>query len=332
MFSLLKILPVAIATELASLGLLFLRSHQTSYLLAYFLLHGIASILLAVVLSPFMPKPYHRPRRWLILYLFAINFFIPIAGFIMMLAGFVISRLLPKLSGLKQYESIAVPEYNTHRDHEGTGFRSGQVRARLSNYSVPVDNRLQALLAVQDAPARATSGILRELLTDPMEDLRLLAYGLLDGKEKSITQKIMNEREALKTVHNRREAKQMHKRIAELYWELIYQNLVQGDMATFAAQEAFEHAELGLEQDPDDAGLWFLLGRIGLSRNDLLAADEALGFCELRGFPRERLLPYLSELRFRQRRFDDVRQLMREQAQYANSPALVPIQNYWAAA
>ncbi|HEU4622792.1 MAG TPA: lipopolysaccharide N-acetylglucosaminyl transferase [Burkholderiaceae bacterium] len=321
-----------LAAHLAALVLVLAQSSNTAMLLAYFATQAIASALLALVVLPWLPAAWRRPPWGGAALVFSVDFFVPLAGLCMLIVCAGLARWLPRWRTPPRFRALKPLRYTTFRNAEGTAFRSGQVRGRLTDTSAGSDVRLQALVAVQDAPARTTGELLRDLLADPLEDVRLLAYGLLDNKEKAITQRITRERETLKTLDARQDAAEVlatNKRIAELYWELIYQNLVHGDLLVFAANEAYAHAEAALLIDNQDFGLWFLLGRLGLARNDLASASNAFEIALEHGFPRERLLPYLAELRFRERRFSDVLILVGELKQQRNAPVIEPVLRYW---
>lgn len=319
----------AIAFELGALGLLFLQSSSVALILAYMGLHGVACALSALAINLVIPAQYRRPRNWLLGYLFCFNFFMPVVGILCATLGILIAVWWPHRPPRQDFDTTTVPRFTTHRNHEGTGFRGGQIRAQLNNDRAPLNGRLKALVAVQDTPARTTGNLLRELLADPTDDVRLLAYGILDGKEKQITQRILHTRNRLQRGVPSGRAASLHKRIAELYWELIYQNLVQGDMRDFSAQQVREHAAAAQVVRIGDAGIWFLLGRLELQMRDIAAAEVALQQAQVLGFARERLLPYLAELRFQQHRYADVRALFRELIGVPGVPALLPVRHYW---
>ena len=319
----------AASFELGSIAILLASTATPAVLATYFGVHAIGSALLSLALLPLVPARYAQPRGWLFVFLFSFNFFVPIAGLVCVLGGLAFSLVLPRFSAADTYGKVAAPKFTTHRNTEGTGFRGGQVRAQLGNDLAPVASRLQALAAVQNTPARMTGGILRELLADPVDDVRLLAYGMLDGKEKALTSKIMAARQALESMQAPEELRVTNKQIAEYYWELVYQNLVLGDMLTFAAGEALRHARAALAIDADDAGLWFMLGRLALAIDDFDEAERAFGQAQSQAFPRERMLPYLAESLFRQRRFSEVRTLFGELRGQVAAPALLPLRRYW---
>jgi len=317
-----------ITLELGAL-LLFAESQGLAFLGIYLPLHAAGSLLIAMAVKILIPPRYQQPQRWLLAYLFCFNFFVPLVGLLCAALAIAVGVWLPRLAERRRFGTTAAPRFTTHRNHEGTGFRGGQVRAQLGNSQAPLDHRLKALVAVQDTPARTTGALLRDLLADPTDDIRLLAYGILDNKEKQITQRILARKSELQQAAGEQQRADLDQRIAELYWELIYQNLVQGDMQLFSAEQVRLHARRALEALPGSAGLWFLLARLELQMGQVDAAEEALLQAQQGGFARERMLPYLAELRFLQRRHEEVRALFAELRGRPGVPALLPVRRYW---
>lgn len=324
-----KLIAYTLAFELSAIGLLFIDSRSLGLITGYLLLHAAGSCLGALSLSLLLPAQYRQPRRWVLVYLFAFNYFIPLIGLVSVTLGLLLGFWLPQKKRTGKFDTAAMLRFSTHRNHEGTGFRGGQVRAQLGNVKTPLDQRLKALMAVQDTPARATGTLLRDLLADPADDVRLLAYGILDGKEKQITQRILETRHRLERSDQPLEQFRCNKLIAELYWELIYQDLVQGDMRSFSADQVRRYGDAALRINREDAGLWFLLTRLELFSGDVAAAEIALSEAQKRNFARERLLPYWAELRFLQRNFGEVRLLFSELANQPGVPALAQSRAYW---
>lgn len=318
-----------ITFELGALLLLFSYSTSAALIVAYLLLHAAGCALVSLAIHLIIPAQYKKPRIWLLAYLFCFNFFMPVVGLACAMLGIILGVWWPRLADRKKFDTTAMPRFTTHRNHEGTGFRGGQVRSQLGNVEGALNQRLKALVAVQDTPARTTGALLRDLLSDPIDDIRLLAYGILDNKEKQITQTILHKKAELERTGNIPEKTELHKHIAELYWELIYQNLVQGDMQVFSAQQVRLHAGRALEANPDDAGIWFLLARLELQMRQIEGAEYALQQAQKGGFARERMLPYLAEMRFLQKRYDDVRMLFAELAGVPGVPALAQTRRYW---
>ena len=324
-----KLLFLGLSFEFSSIGLLFVGSRSAALIGSYLLLHALGCVLLALVLMLLIPARYRQPRSWVLTYLFAFNFFMPLVGLVCVTGGLLLGFWLPRSASNEPFETADLLRFTTHRNHEGTGFRGGQVRAQLGNHQTPLEQRLKALSAVQDTPARTTGSLLRNLLADPADDMRLLAYGILDGKEKQISHRILDSRHRLEQSDQPADQFRLSKLVAELYWELIYQDLVQGDMRSFSAGQARKYAVRAVQLQPEDAGVWFLLTRLELFCGDVDAAERALAEARKGNFARERLLPYLAELRFLQRRYDEVRALFDELADQPGVPALAQSRRFW---
>jgi hypothetical protein len=327
----LKLALPALLLEAGSLALLAARDNRLSTLFAYLALHGIACACAAPTLALLLPRRYAAPRRWLLPFLFACLFFMPLASLLCGLFGLLLWFCLPRAAQQRDYGSVEPPRFTTQRQQEGSGFRGGQVRARLGNAQAPLEQRMKALVALQDTPAHATGELLRKLLADPADDIRLLAYGILDNKEKAVMQRIRAAQAELEAARSDAERHAGHKRIAELYFELIYQNLVQGDMRRFAADQVRSHIGDAHRSSQADAGLWFMLARLELQAGNADAAESALARAADAGFARTRLLPYLAELRFLQRRHEEVRRMFGELQDDATLPAIAAMRRYWRA-
>jgi polysaccharide biosynthesis protein PelE len=205
----------------------------------------------------------------------------------------------------------------------------------LQNADAGTAFRMTALLAMQSMPARTVSPLLQGMLADPLDDIRLLAYGILDNREKTLTKQILQERPKLdRALHpeltdaDRRRA---NKALAELYSELIYEHLVTGDVYRNAADQAEGFAAAALAADPNDASLWRLRGRLALDRQDLEAADTMLQRSIDCGFPRDRMLPYLAEAAYLRRDFARVRRLLGEMDSHAGGSTMHSVLSFWRA-
>jgi polysaccharide biosynthesis protein PelE len=330
------LLPLSLNLELGSLLLLVGGSRDPAVLLGFIVLHGAASAILAPLLWRTLPKALREPRGATLGTLFVLNLFVPTLLLWLRVAIWAGMRWAKPLTE-STIRHVDAPSFTSMRERETAGVRAGQIRAQLTSGEAPPAARLSALLSIQDAPGRITSDILRQLLSDPYEDIRLLAYGMIDKKEKAVSQRILAEQAmlestaagALAPAERDERLHGGHKRLAELQWELIYQRLVQGDLLRFTAREAWRHAHAALAIRDDDAGLWYLVGRLGLEADEPQAGRAALDRAEALGFPRERLVPWLAEYAFRERRFDEIRALFGSLPSPPDALRVAASHTYW---
>ncbi|MFC5427325.1 hypothetical protein ACFPTO_00635 [Paraburkholderia denitrificans] len=300
-------------------------------LACFLLLQAPAAAAEAVVLRRMLPAAKREPRRGALLHLWALSFFVPgVGGLLEVIASYAGAGLAIARPS-RELDLVGRPEFVSHLVSRVSHAAGARVQARLTNRHGATDDRLAALVSIQQLPTRTTGALLRNLLADPVDDLRLLAYGMLDQAENEIVNQIFACRDALE--HERTEAEQqaLHRRLAELHFELVYQRLAQGDVYRHAIAEAEKHARAAqsLANGERDAALCLLLARLALARD---RADEAAPLLERArelSFPRERLLPWLAEAAFRQGHHAEAAAIVGELARHASTPALKPVIDYW---
>ncbi|MCS7101671.1 MAG: hypothetical protein NZL99_08260 [Burkholderiaceae bacterium] len=327
-----KIWSSAIGLESLALLLLARGEATAATVVAYLLPHAAASGLAALAAWRLLPRPFRAPRRYALLSLFGVNFFVPVLGLAATLTGIVAGHLFPQLLRPRLFVEVARPRFTADTPTERERLRGAAARAHLLNRDAAAGSRVAALLAV--GTAAHAGNLLRELLSDPEEELRLLAYGLLDRQEKQITAALARERRLLaeaEALGDRDIVREICGRIGALYWELVYADLAQGETERFALAQALSFTERALRGDAADGARWLLIARIRLRRGELAQADEALQEALAWGCPRARVLPYLAELRFLQRRYEAVRRAMLDLGGRPGSDVLAAMQGYWVA-
>lgn len=318
-----------ISAQIAALMLLFHGSLDLKLLLSFLALQALASAMLGLVLWRLLPKRFSTPFVWSYTYLTLFCFFVPVGGALVCVGSLVLSKLFRPRFDSTGIASVALPEFVTQLVQRVTHGGGARLRAQLGNERAPLPERMTAMVAMQAMPARVSSPVLRELLADRTDDIRLLAYGMLDGAEKQLTQQILTELPRLEAARSALERVEINERLANLYWELIYQNLVQGDVYRYTASQVEHYARAALEIDESIAALWFMRGRLALTRNATADAREWLGRAEALGFSRERVLPLLAEAAYLERDYPAVRRLMAAFDSPSPLPMVRPLLRYW---
>jgi tetratricopeptide (TPR) repeat protein len=264
-----------------------------------------------------------------LLLIFGLAFGVPVLGFAAVAISVLVIPRLPPVDRNPPFRAVPVPPLDPFQ-RTAKGFRQAGLRDFLGNDLVPLGARMRALVALQQVPGRIASPMLRELLSDPAEDLRLLAYGMLDTQEKRISAAIHQELQQLEAVDAGVRV-QAARRLASLYWELVYQNLAQGDLRLFALRESLRHTQSVLLAAPGDAGMYLQLGRV---LHELGRVDEAVPVYEAAlstGMPPTRVLPFLAELAYQRGDYNMVRKLMQRLQGWENQARLQPVIDFWRA-
>ncbi|WP_258170535.1 tetratricopeptide repeat protein [Burkholderia cepacia] len=276
-----------------------------------------------------LSQRYRTPRNATLAALWLACTFVPVGGGLVVLAGCVWAACWPAKRADDAYADVPVPEFVSYlvsRVSHGGGAR---LKARLVNSQVTASDRLAALVVIQSMPTRTTGTLLRDLLADPIEDVRLIAYGTLDRAENEIMQNIFQTQQTLDDARDGETRQAIHRRLAELYFELVYRNLVQGAVYRHTLEQADRHAQAALAIDASDAALWLIRGRLALAIGDAEAATQYMARAFALGFPRDRLVPWLAEAAFLRGDYSRVAELLASLGNAAAVPVLKPVVRYW---
>jgi hypothetical protein len=293
--------------------------------------HSLACAIVASGTYLLLPSNFKHPRAMVWVLMFDFAFIVPVVGAVGLL---FMARATLRQGAAKSLLAVPVavnlPEYDVQsKDASRSG--QGAIRSRLGS-NVPSSIRMQSLLTLLAVPNRVANPILEDLLGDSSDDVRLVAFGMLDAEEKKITVHIQREREALAgtLVPEQRYTCLCH--LAELHWELIYAALVHGELRRHLLGQAREYLDAAVAVGvAPTSGVSFLKGRILLAQGQDEQARQAIQQAVDLGQPRISALPYLAEIAFRQRNFGLVKQIMQQLAEINPASKTRAISDLWTA-
>lgn len=295
----------ACAFEVGSWACLSAGLSDGAAALAYGSSHAVACALLTVALWRLLPQRYRAPLPWSPLFIFSVAFFIPLLGIVGVLASVFPALYRPREHQSKTWQTLSIPAlpFRAKEQLVSPIFSDGGLQDVLRHAPDP-EKRLSALLATRSMPGREAVPILKLALSDPSDDVRLLAYSMLDKQENDINQQIQTALEQLSSASSRMRGVH-HASLARWYWELSYLGLAQGSVLEHVLKQASEHAEAGL-QAGEGSELLLLAGRIALERGDLDLAVEHLHQAEASGLEEANVLPFHAEIAFRTGQYQQI--------------------------
>ncbi len=299
-----------IALEALALWLLLTAEDPAGTLALFLALHGVACLLSALAARARLPRELGGSPLKALALLAALPLFIPGLG--MLGVQLVLVPALQR-AGIEEEKPWRATDFP---DLPAAPFRvSAQpiyiavgLAGVLRHVSDP-DLRLKAVMASKQMPDRVAIPLLDIALKDKVDDVRLLAYSMLDGKERVIFDRIKALMQELKELPHELldERALLHLRLAQEYWELAYLGLAQGKVLMHVLGQSEEHLGVALAARPGDAGAHLLKGRIHLKRAEVAPAREAFTRAAEAGMPPDVVAPFLAEVAFCERDFDAVR-------------------------
>ena len=143
-------------------------------------------------------------------------------------------------------------------------YGAGGVTLHLLQEDAPTLIRTKALFALRQSPLSQVNELIYQLLPDRSDELRLLAFNLLEGQESVMSKRIHTLvcKLANDPKLDRQGVTACHKELALLYWDLIYYQLISKELEASIIEKARASALCALEEWGDDALLWAVLAKI----------------------------------------------------------------------
>lgn len=319
--------------ELVAFAVVLMRRLNIGTAILILLVHMAACAITAAALHRMMPRSQQTNPRTGLLFLMAINFFMPLFGALGMFGGLMAELYFPnRPPPPSPWLTVELPELPPQpsviaaRPEYGDGALSAMLR-----YCPTPERRLSAVLAVRHLRDHNDTEVLRLALTDAVDDVRLLAYSILDRKEQAFNAQLRVLLGQLAGAPDEHLCAKLHKRIAQTNFDMISMGLARGEVQSYLLAEAQKHIGAALDVKADDRESLYLQGRIALRQGELAVAEKAFLKAQVLGMALEKVLPYLAELAFRQRNFTMITHYLRaiDPIYFRTSPRLSGIAAHW---
>lgn len=294
--------------------------------------HAGLCLLFSLALPGLLPPRLRQPMLGLFVFLGTV--FMPVLGMLGLLACIVpvLRRqgvLAAPSGGWQHAHSPRLPGQPAQRLAQGGAIlaKGGDLAGQLQHATDP-GKRIGALIATLSLDGQQAVPLLRLALKDPDDEVRLLAYALLNRKEKAVEAR-MREQHALTAGDVPERFFLRHKALAHDYWELAHLGDPHGEALVSLCGRAHEHVQAALKLRPQDGGLQFLAGQILLVQMQFDAASEAFVAAQRCGIDARQSAAMLAEIAFRRQRYADVARHLAQAGRGGRQFALDKLSSYW---
>jgi tetratricopeptide (TPR) repeat protein len=208
-------------------------------------------------------------------------------------------------------------------------YSQGPLENLLKNDKASEDRKVNILSYITNKLHSDDMRLLHSTLSSRSDESRLLCFGAINQIEKKLNDQISDALKAIEITQDTKEKSNYQKKIAHLYWEFIYYQLVSKDLQDFYLHNAKDFALKALKDDYDKVELYLLLGKINLKMKLYDESLEALKEVIKSPYFREGALPYLAELYFEKRNFKALKEVLHEIKKIKYTPKALMISSLW---
>ena len=312
----------------------FLQSASAWLFWIVLLAHLALSLVAGVVIHTHFPHRYQHPKKSVIGLIFLFSFILPVLGAVgLWWVTRATFRTIQASQRLAVPQLIEMPIFDV-QTKESIQVGQGSLRSKL-NHAAPPEVRMQSLLTLQAVPNRTANPILENLLSDDADDVRLVAFGMLDSQEKSISQQIRHELDRLGDGDIPPSQRfDCFRQLAQLNWELVYSGLAQGGLRKHIIGQSLHYVTEALAlcpilNRPPDAGLLFLQGRIALDEKNIDEAQRCINEAVKAGYSPSSAAMLLAEVAFLHTDIEQVIHIMQDVATKNYTARARAVRDYW---
>ncbi len=254
----------------------------------YTIIYILISLIFAIVFFVFIPKRFQKKNIYLIV-LFVLNLTL---GPIFSILSLILVSALISQKPVIDFETLKSYVRDWELEKRPVGEKA------LANNNIP-SPALYAILNTKDIRFAKN---LKSVLSSKHDENRLLAFGYLEQVEKAYFSMLSN----LETLYEKNQDLSILKKIAIVIWEMILFGVVDEDLRHLY-EKKLKDILLNLSEKLEDDTVFHILGRTYLREGRYKEASRLL----LKAFrltkDKSKIMPYLLESLFYQRRFNDIK-------------------------
>lgn len=300
---------MATGADAAAVGLAIATDPSTTVLVSLMIAHLAASQLFSHAWVKLLPLQYRRHPNEAMAFAFGSVVFLPVLGMLGFFASLAPALrrqcAAPMPARWLHPRAARLPTQVAEPRGKSSFVWAGSLAGTLENAPDP-NKRIAALIATLSIKEQDAIPLWRWALKDPEDEVRLLAYALLNRKEKAIEARIRKAQTELCGA-GADDCFALHRALAHDFWALSQLAKSRSSTQLSLCARAREQVESALVYQAGNGGLHLLLGRILLAERHLDAAGGALRRALIMGVDGCQIEPLLAEIAFIEGRYLDVR-------------------------
>jgi len=253
----------------------------------------------------FLPLKFKIKPLGALTFLFVFNFTLPFIGFFGTLLAILYPIYKPKISNEVTWlasEKIDLPDKpNNFSMYQ---YSSGSLQGILLHDN-DLTKRQAVVQAARHLPAKSSVPLFKIAISDPSDDVRLLAFSALESIETRINQNLLECKASLLAKPTQMEAFN----IAQQYWELCYLGIASSALRQLYLNNAKEYLEQA-ESIAPTASAKLLLGRVFTAQGEPKKAIELFFDALAGGLNIKQVAPYLAEAAFDAKHYQVMKQYL----------------------
>lgn len=301
-------------------------------MLMYIIMHIVISVIIALIAALLITKRVQESTLSIFVSLLAFNLMLPFIAYIVtLLLAPVISFVKNKtyihdVQTFNKEEFLKSPYPQVERL-----FGEGAVVSLATDKDNHSSNKMRGVAFMAQNPTKENNKLIRGLLSDQDNEVRLYSFSLLNSKEEELNKRISQLLSDYEKCTQESQKSIIDTKLAFLYWQFIYSGLIEVENEYLMIEKVQHHVNKALQsKDVKERELLLsLLAKTHFKKHEYKKSSALFYEAVQEGLKKNTILPYLAEIAFIGRDFEEVKALMQEPAPEENLFLTNPLYVQW---
>jgi hypothetical protein len=292
--------------------------------------HIAISFAISLIVTIILKKKFETNTLLLFIALFIFNILLPILAHVISLFFLPVLALAKKKVYIHNVQTFDKNEF-FKRPYPKINriFGEGAIVSLTKDKDNYSPNKMKSLAFMSQNSTKQNNELIRELLSDNDNEIRLYSFAILNDKEKELNAVISKMLSKLKETKDDKNKASIYAEISSLYWEFIHFGLVTSESEIEIIKNVEKYAQKSLEIQPNNGKLILLLAKVNFKRRKYKSSYQFFKQALRLGINKSIVNPYLAELDFENREFGRVKKLLNEISPLETSFLTNPLYLQW---
>ncbi len=295
-----------------------------------FLLHSVISIVVTTISTYFLKKHYEDSNERIFFIILIFNLCLPIIGYFFAITFSIILSYTRDKTYLHNSKEFNKGEFNKNNFPTVKRiFGESAVISLSTDKNNLSKNKMKGLVFMAENPTKQNFSLIKQLLSDKDNEIRLYSFSLINSTERELTEKISQIQNSLNKSSNEVEHSRLATQLAYLYWEFIYLGLIDKETNSLVVDKINNYSKIALMDEDNKGKIFTLLGKVSFHQKKFKKASTFFQKAIKEGIKKSKVAPYLAEIAYEKKSFSDVKAILSEMNPMENSSFTAPIYKQW---
>jgi hypothetical protein len=304
-----------------------LKSYDVWFLMG---VHVIVSLCVSIIAYFFLKKKYQEKSALIFVLFLIFNLVFPVLGLLLSIWLSILLSVVKEKQYLHNVEKFSKEELYTNSFPVVNRIFGEGALIKLTHKSLThSENRMKALVFMAENLTKQNISLIKNLLSDKDNEIRLYSYSLINNMERDINENIEQKKKQLLKEVSFEKRSLLLSELATLYWEMVYYGISDGETKSFMYDKVKYYANEAMQSIKYRGPLSLLLAKVNFAEKNYSKALALFIDAIQKGMDKNTINPYLAEISFELKDFKSVKQSMQDVNQHEVSMLIDPIAQEW---